>query len=211
MKVALNSHVPFFEILTVKVSTCSSKVNLKQTNVISWLPNGKSMLCYALYFTLLCCPWIGYSTSLPAGNLKSMEYSCLWWSHITSVANVKSTNLGAKFKEEQNLFLSLCIDDITTVCLKFIFGDKGTYFNCQYLENEAYKIDENFTRMLRLNNTMIIVGLDYPFNGTDLEKLFSRGDVVDQCTYTNDMYSAEGARCMTHAQNVKLNWARTPS
>ena len=67
----------------------------------------------------------------------------------------KSTNLGENFKEKQNIFLSMCIDDITPVCLKFTVGAKGTNFNCQYLENETYEIDENFTRMLRLYYTMI--------------------------------------------------------
>ena len=70
--------------------------------------------------------------SLPAGDLKSMEYSCLWLIHITSVAN-----LGANFKEKQNIFLSMCIDDITPVYCKFTFGAKGINFNCQYLENET--------------------------------------------------------------------------
>ena len=61
----------------------------------------------------------------------------------------------ANFKEKQNIFLSMCIDDITPVCLKFTFGANVRNFNCQYLENETYENDKNFTRMLRLYYTMI--------------------------------------------------------
>ena len=68
---------------------------------------------------MLFWPWIGYSSLFACIESESMEYSCMWLSHITSVANVKSTNLGANFKEKQNIFLSMCIDDITPVCLKF--------------------------------------------------------------------------------------------
>ena len=96
-------------------------------------------LCFVILYILLCCFDLELDTaaSLPAGDLKSMAYSCLWLSHITSVANVKSTNLGANFKEKQNIFLSMCIDDITPVCLKFTFDAKGTNFNCQYLEKKT--------------------------------------------------------------------------
>ena len=50
-------------------------------------------VCFVILYILLCCFDLELDTvaSLPAGNLKSMEYSCLWLSHITSVANFKST------------------------------------------------------------------------------------------------------------------------
>ena len=66
--------MPFFEILTVEVSTFSSKVNLKQTNVMSWMHNDKSML--VILYILLCCFDLELDTvaSLPEGDLKSMKY-----------------------------------------------------------------------------------------------------------------------------------------
>ena len=83
-------------------------------------------VCFVILYILLCYfdLELDTATSLPA-------------SHITSVANIKRTNLGANFKEEQNIFLSMCNNDITPVCLKFTFGANGTNFNCQYLENET--------------------------------------------------------------------------
>ena len=137
VKVALNSQVPFLRYWQLKFPHFLPKwTSSKQM----WC-HGCTMakICFVFLYIWLCCFDLELDTvaSLPAGDLKSMEYSCLWLSHITSVANVKGTNLGANFKEKQNIFLSLCIDDITPVCLKLTFGTKGTNFNYQYLENET--------------------------------------------------------------------------
>lgn len=53
-------------------------------------------------------------------------------------------------KKKTNIFMSMCIDDIMPVCLKFTFDAKRTNFNCH-----ETKVDDNFTRMLRLCSTMI--------------------------------------------------------
>ena len=131
VKVAPNSHVPFLRYWQLKFPHFLPKWTWSKQ---MWC-HGCTMakVCFVILYILLCCFDLELDSvaSLPAGDLK-----CLWISHITFVANVKSTNLGANFKEKQNIFLSMCID-VTPVCLKFTFGAKGTNFNCQYLENET--------------------------------------------------------------------------
>ena len=88
-----------------------------------------------------------------------------WLIHITSVANVKSTNLGANVKEKQNIFLSMCIDDITPVCLKFILVLKvqtSTAYISKTKLRKLTKISPECLDCITLWYIKNNFGLDYP-------------------------------------------------